>query len=196
MKTAIHSEKQGGHKARNFYFGSCQRLSWGRCSLSSTPTTSHRNFGSCAANSPANLPRCSESSAIASTAVTSSGNKRNVVEIAVRAERAKRQTVPVPPWYTDMCRKHPYLFHELEDHPEAPVELAPCPFCGGIGIPWVSYNTGYFTPGYYIRCSFCGAKSRPESWGVGVIYPPEDAHRVTEPEALEKACVLWNTRAN
>ena len=192
MKTAIHSEKQGGCKARNFYYGSCQRLSWGHSSISNTSTTHPRSSG----HSVRKKNHYFTSSVTVSTVGTSSGNKRNVVEIAVRAESAKRQAVPVPPWYTDMCRKHPYLSHKLEDHQEAPVELAPCPFCGGIGIPWVSYDTGYFIPGYYIRCSFCGAKSRPESWGVGVIYPPEDAHRVTEPEALENACVLWNTRAN
>ena len=130
MKTAIHSEKQGGWQNSLLTFRSCPRLIWMRCSLSSTPTTSHSNFGNCATSAPANLTRCSESSVIASIAVTSSGSRRNAAEIAERIEKVKRHTVPIPDFYAKRCQEYPRFCHKLPDHPTPPVELLPCPFCG------------------------------------------------------------------
>ena len=97
-------------------------------------------------------------------------------------------------YYFAMCEKYPRFRHLLPDHPEPPVNLLPCPFCCGESVPWFTCNACYGAPGYFVRCADCGAKSFPEPWGVGAIYPPEEAHTITEREALEKACRKWNQR--
>lgn len=98
------------------------------------------------------------------------------------------------PYYLELCEKCPRFRHLLPDHPEPPVKLLPCPFCGGYGIPWFTCNAYYGTPGFFIRCNGCGAKTFPTGWGDRAIYPPEDVHEVTEQEALAIACRTWNRR--
>lgn len=98
------------------------------------------------------------------------------------------------PFYLELCEKYQRFRHLLPDHPEAPVELLPCPFCCGESVPWFTCNACYGAPGYFVRCADCGAKSFPEPWGVGVVYPREEAHTITEREALERACRKWNQR--
>lgn len=96
------------------------------------------------------------------------------------------------PEYLKMCKKHPNFRHLLPDHPEPPVKLLPCPFCGGAGVPWFTCDTCFMSPAFYIRCTSCGLHTFPSVWGCSGLTAGSDWHTITEQEALEKACKAWN----
>lgn len=103
------------------------------------------------------------------------------------------------PEYLKQCEKHPNFRHLLPDHPELPEELKRCPFCGGAGVPWFCCTSCYGAPAYYIRCDDCGARTFPTVFGCSGLTissdgSPTDWHTITEQEALEKACKVWNCR--
>ncbi len=101
----------------------------------------------------------------------------------------KENTMPKPE-----SENYPQFMHDLPDHPEPPVKLEPCPFCGGDATPCYQSGIYYGTPGFFVRCTRCAAKGTPHIYGVRIIFPLENVHMITEAEALEKACNSWNQR--
>jgi len=108
-------------------------------------------------------------------------------------DKRKRRTVPQPWYYAEMCSKYPRFLHMLDDYPEPPEPLSPCPFCGGAAEPCITYGSGYGLPGYRIRCTGCSAATFPAMWGC-TAYRGGEWQPVTEKQALLDACRSWNRR--
>lgn len=92
-------------------------------------------------------------------------------------------------YYAELETKYPERAHTLGDRPPAPLPLMLCS-CGHDAAPVFLYAL-YGLPCYAVRCECCGKQTKPEPWGVGLLYS-ETPGTITEPQALRRACNAWN----